>query len=348
MPKPMRVFRSFSIFAIPFSLLLFSAPQAKAVNINITYDSSVSSAPAGFKNAINYVAQTFDSYFTNPINVNINVGWGEINNGTALKANAVGESDSNYYNVSTLYNTTANDLYATDSAANNSTVAQTAAQHIPATFPSTTNTLYISSADAKAIGLAANSTASDGSVGFSSSYNYSFNTTGPTPANTYGFVGLAEHEISEILGRTAMLSLSSGAIANTPVDLFRYTAPGALDLSSPSSANYFSVDGGATSINTFNTISGADYGDWAGATADAFNAYIGAPGVTEPFTTADLSVLNAIGWQTSNATYTTVAALSAASTGVPAPLSTALLAIGLAGCALGASRKFRRLSPSPA
>lgn len=332
MPRPLRFLKVLSILSVPFGLLLFSAPQAKAITINVTYDSSVSSAPVGFTNAINYVAQTFDSYFTNPIDVNINVGWGEVA-GQSLSSNAVGESISNYYNLTNYYNNVASDLYATDSASTNSTTAQTAAQNIPASSP-IKSTFYVSTANAKAIGLVANNTTTDGSVGFSSAYNYSFNTSGSTPSNTYDFVGLAEHEISEVLGRTGMLPGSSGTYIQTPLDLFRYTAQGALDTSSPGSANYFSVNGGTTSLNSYNTVSGADYGDWAGSTANAFNAFIGAPGTTEPFTTSDLALLNSIGWQTTNATYTTVASLSSTSNGVPAPFSTMLLALGFLGFGL--------------
>lgn len=326
---------------LPLALFLSVSPVAQAVTLNITYDSSVSSAPAGFKNAINYVAQTFDSYFTNPVDVNINVGWGEVA-GQTLSANAVGESITNYYSGSTIYNTIAQDLYNTDSAASNSSTAHSAAQYIPATSPIKTS-MYISAANAKAIGAVANSTTtSDGSVGFDSSYAYSFNTTGPTASGTYDFVGLAMHEISEVMGRTGFLPGStSGTYYQTPLDLFRYTSPGVLDTNSPGTANYFSVNGGSTSLNTFNTISGADYADWAGATPDAFNAFIGSPGTTEPFSVADLSVLNAIGWQTSNATYSTVASIASASSAVPGPLTTELLALAALACLFGFRKKER-------
>jgi hypothetical protein len=62
--------------------------------INISYDSSVASAPAAFKAAINYVVNYFDTLFTNPVTININVGWGEVN-GQTLGSGALGESSSN-------------------------------------------------------------------------------------------------------------------------------------------------------------------------------------------------------------------------------------------------------------
>src|SRR5205814_9344228 len=45
---------------------------------NITYDSSVSSAPAGFTSAIADVVNYYESVFNDPITVNIDVGWGEV------------------------------------------------------------------------------------------------------------------------------------------------------------------------------------------------------------------------------------------------------------------------------
>jgi len=56
----------------------------------------------------------------------------------------------------------------------------------------------------------------------------------------------------------------------SPIDFFRYTSPGALDLA-PAYGAYFSIDGGTTAINTFNGPNGGDLSDWAGATVDSYN-----------------------------------------------------------------------------
>ena len=45
---------------------------------NITYDSSVSSAPAGFTAAIADVVNYYTSVFSDPVTINIDVGWGEV------------------------------------------------------------------------------------------------------------------------------------------------------------------------------------------------------------------------------------------------------------------------------
>ena len=51
----------------------------------------VGSLPAGFVSAVNYVVNYFDQLFTNPVTVNIAVGYGEID-GYTLASNALGES----------------------------------------------------------------------------------------------------------------------------------------------------------------------------------------------------------------------------------------------------------------
>jgi len=48
------------------------------MQINFVYDPSTKSAPAGFFTAMNYAASVLDALITNPITVNIEVGWNEI------------------------------------------------------------------------------------------------------------------------------------------------------------------------------------------------------------------------------------------------------------------------------
>src|ERR1700750_919399 len=45
---------------------------------NIAYDSNVNSAPAGFTAAVSYVANYYSSMFSDPITINLDIGWGEI------------------------------------------------------------------------------------------------------------------------------------------------------------------------------------------------------------------------------------------------------------------------------
>lgn len=45
------------------------------MQIDLTYDASANSAPAAFKAAMAAAAQFVDNLITNPITVNIQVGW---------------------------------------------------------------------------------------------------------------------------------------------------------------------------------------------------------------------------------------------------------------------------------
>ena len=79
-----------------------------------------------------------------------------------------------------------------------------------------------------------------------------------------------------------------------PIDMFRYSSQGVLDLV-PANGAYFSIDGGATVINTFNGPGVGDLSDWAGATPDSYNALV-TSGVQLPVTSGDLTVMDVIGY----------------------------------------------------
>src|SRR6185369_5545348 len=98
-------------------------------------------------------------------------------------------------------------------------------------------------------------------------------------SDQYDFVGTAEHEISEIMGRVARAGRNLGTadapyLVYTALDLFRYSAPSQPQLTS-GDPSYFSINGGATNLNNFNnpvTGNDGDLGDWAaGAGNDSFN-----------------------------------------------------------------------------
>ena len=70
-----------------------NAAQA-GLTFNVTYDSSVSSAPAGFTTAFNNAIQFIASEYSDPITINMHVGWGEIN-GQGLSPGDLGQSLTN-------------------------------------------------------------------------------------------------------------------------------------------------------------------------------------------------------------------------------------------------------------
>jgi hypothetical protein len=266
--------------------------------INISYDSSVASAPAAFKTAINYVINYFDTLFINPVTININVGWGEVN-GQPLSG-ALGQSFSNL--ASTTYTQITNALVDNSAAAN-----------LPASDPTNGGPFWIPIADAKALGFpSANSTGIDGSVGFDSAPGiFTFDPNNRAVPGQYDFIGVAFHEISEVMGRIAGL----GSFGYSTMDLFRYSAPGTRQLQGGQPA-YFSIDGGKTNLDNFNTSSGGDYGDGANSAGnDAFRAF-SSSGVLNAVTSADVALLEAIGWNTVSSQAPTISSIATSGTGI--------------------------------
>ena len=54
------------------------------MQIDVTWDTSVlqASVATEIETAVNYVVNLYDSLFTNPITINIDVGWGEVDGQT--------------------------------------------------------------------------------------------------------------------------------------------------------------------------------------------------------------------------------------------------------------------------
>ena len=251
--------------------------------INVTYDASVNSAPAAFKADVAAAVSYLESQFSDPITITISVGYGEVN-GQTMGSGALGQSM--YYVGAFNYSQVKNAMVADATTANDLSSVAT----LPATDPTNGGTFYVSSAEAKALGLWAG-TIPDGWVGLSSSAGWDYNNADGVSAGTYDFYGTVLHEITEVLGRETTDGQSG---QYNPLDLFHYSAPGVRTFSG-TTPGYFSVNNGQTNLNNFNTNPGGDFGDWAGNTADAGNAY-GTPGVVSPFSAADLAAMDVIGW----------------------------------------------------
>jgi hypothetical protein len=270
----------------------YTTNSGTGVNIHITYDNSVGSAPSGFTSDVQQVADFFAKSFTDPtaITMNIAVGFGEID-GMRLGLGALGESATNLAQVS--YSTLQSDY-------SNAGLVTLGGQN-----PTGSN-LYVSFAEGKALGLIGSSTAIDGWVGFSSKSGiFDYNNTDGVSSNQYDFAGAVAHELSEVMGR---ILLVGGSINNAPsyvaYDLFHYASPGVQDFQG--NGGYFSTNQGTTNLANFNNASnGGDAGDWlssggsagtvnsGGSVFDAFNAF-GNTGVTTPVTHTDLLALQAI------------------------------------------------------
>ena len=257
------------------------------MNIIANFDSSVSGAPAGFKSAVAAAISYLDSVFTNSVTITINFGWGEIN-GQSIPSNDVARSSyfGNFYNYSQIVS--ALNSHAT-SAADLSSVAT-----LPRTDPTGGGRFFVTDAEANVLGLS--SAPATGYVGLNATLNYTFDPLNRVVAGAHDAIGAIEHEITEIMGRTAWHgTYFSSQSTNTYgiLDLFRYSPSGALDTLSNA---YFSVDGGRTLLTQFNdATNGGDVGDWIPSLrGDSFgNNYTGIATLVTP---TDLTVMDVLGY----------------------------------------------------
>lgn len=333
------------------------APTAQALNIVLT---DVGAKPmsaaelSGFQTAANYWSATL----TDNVTVYINIAFND------LPANVLGSTNPAHALIS--YSTlrsrltsgakSTTDALAVASLSPGSSASFWATQgDLTARFDndgSTNNTQFvITTANLKAIGLSANTDAGtpDASIQFANAYAGDFAFTrinGGVPANKVDFITVAEHEIGHALGFESGLDYVdycvdhaascglSGAVNEfenqaiyTPLDLFRYSATGKRDLTLGGSP-YFSVDGGATSIQPFST--GVAHGNgWQashfGTSVITLMRPFVSNGQSYDATASDLMAFDAIGWD-----------LAAA---VPEPSQYAMLAVGLVAIGLARRRK---------
>ena len=339
--------RGFVALPILAGAILIAGPAAANITINVTYDSSVTANySAGqvtiFENAFNAVVSQFQSAITNPVTISIDVSVGQVSSTVALASGDVGGSFVPLVSLGSSTTSFANVIAA---------LAGTGAT-LPATDPTGGGHFYyMPQAEVRALALTgvygAPSTF-DGYIGFSSNFG-DFSFSGTPGSTQYSFQAAAEHEIEEILGRTSSLNnggVTSGFIAN-PLDLFRYGSPGNNSFSENAYA-YASIDGGNTSLGTFDyTSSGGDRSDWSTpintASTDAQNALL-TRGVQEGLSTSDEAVLKALGYTIAvndgGGLFTTANAPVGA-TPVPEPASLTLLA-GSATAAGWVRRRTRR------
>jgi hypothetical protein len=270
------------------------------LEINLIWDNSVASAPnwQAIESSVVSAAQIFTGLFRNHDILNIAVGFGEVA-GQALPAGALGESASFGYllpndgTFGALLGAADAGLVHTGLMAANATTA----------LDAVAGSFFITSANAKALGLVDPAAGLDGFIGFSSTAPISFGQFLPS-GSQYDAIGVAAHEISEVMGRIglegATLVATDGTVfpnVYTPLDEFRYSAPGVPDVTP--SAGYFSLNDGATQILPFNDPNNfGDAADWATAPVTQHNAFDAfASTGRASVTAADVLAMAAIGYR---------------------------------------------------
>jgi hypothetical protein len=299
--------------------LACSSQPAQALSFNLSFDTSTSAAPGGFFTAFNDAIQFYETQYTDPITINLHVGWGEIDGGS-LNPGDLGQSLTNQQGFYTYGQVRAALLGDAKSAADFA-----ADLTLGTTDPFSGAHFVMSNAEAKALGLlAGNAAGIDGWVGFDSAASYTFDPNNRAVAGEYDFVGLANHEITEVMGRYGLGQNGASSGRYSPIDLFHYSGNGVRDLT-PANGDYFSIDGGVTNINTFNGTGGGDLSDWAGLTPDAYNAFLN-HGQEIDVSPGDITLMDVIGYDRA------VAA-------VPEPASFSLLGVGIAFFGIATRRR---------
>ncbi len=231
------------------------------MDIVLDWDASTAHMPAGMKSDIELAASYLDQWITNPIDVNIHVGFKECNATP----------------VTTKMYEKAEFAYATESYSIVKTLLEDAG--VPASslpnLPATTN-IDVSGAELKAFGLLpANGSETDGYIGFNLS-NWAYSPR--AQAGNDDFVAVAESCLMGALGHQVAPNTQAPDGNYSIADLYRYTADGVV--ATPTNVQteqvYYSQNLGVTNLGDLSNNGGNTNGTaWQNLPTDAFQYLLG-------------------------------------------------------------------------
>jgi len=292
--------------------------------INPTFnDASFTAAgydPTAVHNAFNFAAGQISGLFNDPIHINIIVTAG---------STGLGQSSTNLLGTFTyaqIRTALVADQTAHPSADGATSIAIT---NLPVTDPTGGTAFVLARAQAKALGVIGDDLTNDGTFTFSNTQAYTFDPANRTVAGKFDFIGVAQHEITEIMGRFGILGSNIFGTPNLGVnDLFRFTNTGVRSTNQTDTNVYLSIDNGATHLTIFNGPGGGDLADYSGLTVtDPFNAFTN-PGQGHVLSAADITNMDVIGYDLSPT--------------APEPGTAAFVVVGLIGIGPLVRRRRKR------
>jgi hypothetical protein len=243
--------------------------------INPTFDSSITNHPnaAAIEAMINRSISFHEALFNDPITIQIRFRYSTTGpDGTPLPAGAIAQSLFVVYQVP--WSIYIGALRA-DARTSNDSVANAS---LPATALSPN--IKPRSAAGRAVGLdTPPAMRSDGTIGqggpydgivtLNSSATYQF--TRPPSAGNLDAQRSTEHEVDEVIALGSRLGHNGNDLH--PQDLFSWSSSGVRNITSNGS-RYFSINGGATNIVSFNQNPAGDLGDWLSTACPQAHPYV--------------------------------------------------------------------------